>query len=72
MSTRYDIRVDTQTTYVDGESEPAHNRYVFAYTITIRNAGQVPAKLLTRHWVITDANGKVCVRAKVFATPAPP
>ena len=34
-------------------------RFVFAYTITIRNEGQVPARLLTRHWIITDANGKV-------------
>jgi len=34
-------------------------RSVFAYTITIRNEGEVPAKLLTRHWIITDANGRV-------------
>ncbi|CAG0878739.1 unnamed protein product [Cyprideis torosa] len=44
---------------MESESEPEENRYVFAYTVTIRNNGKIPAKLLTRHWVITDANGKV-------------
>jgi ApaG protein len=53
------IRVDVQTTFVAGESDPARMRYVFAYTITIRNEGTTPAKLLARHWIITDANGKV-------------
>ena len=41
------------------QSDPAEGVHAFAYTITIRNEGQVPARLLTRHWVITDANGKV-------------
>jgi ApaG protein len=54
-----DIRVDVETTYVAAQSDPTQNRFVFSYTITIRNQGGVPAKLLTRHWVITDANGKV-------------
>src|SRR5262249_30978997 len=53
------IRVDVETSYLDEQSDPREGRYVFAYTITIRNEGQVPARLLTRHWVITDANGKV-------------
>ena len=53
------IRVDVETSYLDEQSDPHESRYVFAYTITIRNEGQVPARLLTRHWVITDANGKV-------------
>jgi ApaG protein len=55
----HDIRIDIETTYVESESLPDEDRYVFAYTITIRNEGVVPAKLLSRHWVITDANGKV-------------
>ena len=59
MTTDYDIRVDVATQFVDKQSDPGADRYVFAYTITIRNQGVVPAKLLTRHWVITDANGKV-------------
>ena len=59
MTTPYDIKVDVATQFVDKQSDPGADRYVFAYTITIRNQGVVPAKLLTRHWVITDANGKV-------------
>lgn len=53
------IRVEVETNFVDEQSDARERRFVFAYTITIRNEGQVPARLLTRHWVITDANGKV-------------
>lgn len=53
------IRVDVETSYVDEQSDPNERRYVFSYTITIRNEGEVAARLLTRHWIITDANGKV-------------
>ncbi|MGD2081805.1 MAG: Co2+/Mg2+ efflux protein ApaG [Chromatiales bacterium] len=53
------ISVDVETTYVEAQSEPDEDRYVFAYTVTIRNQGAMPAKLLNRHWIITDANGKV-------------
>lgn len=53
------IDIQVQTAYLDGESAPDQDRYVFSYTITIRNSGSVPAKLLTRHWVITDANQRV-------------
>lgn len=58
-TTRHRIEVEVATNYVDDQSKPDESRYVFSYTITIRNEGQVPARLLTRHWVITDANGKV-------------
>lgn len=58
-SVNHKIRVDVSTSYVDDQSKPDEGRYVFSYTITILNEGTVPAKLLTRHWVITDANGKV-------------
>jgi len=54
-----DIRIQVATRYVDEQSEPEMDRYVFAYTITISNDGGVAAKLISRHWVITDANGKV-------------
>jgi ApaG protein len=54
-----DIRIQVATNYVDDQSEPDAGRYVFAYTITISNNGETAAKLLSRHWVITDANGKV-------------
>ena len=53
------INIDVATDYVDDQSDPAIGRYVFAYTITIANQGEVPAKLMSRHWVITDGNGKV-------------
>ncbi len=56
---RHRIRVEVETSYLDEQSDPHEHRYVFAYTITIRNDGPTPARLLTRHWVITDANGKV-------------
>ena len=55
----YEIRIQVATQYVDDQSEPDIDRYVFAYTITIENLSELPAQLLSRHWVITDANGKV-------------
>lgn len=55
----YAINVDVETRYIPEQSDPDQRRYVFAYTITIHNAGEVPAQLLTRHWIITDADGKV-------------
>ena len=55
----YDIQVDVRAQYVEAQSEPDEDRYVFAYTVTIQNHGTVAARLLTRHWIITDANEKV-------------
>jgi len=55
----YDIKVDVETQYIEDQSYPEQGRYVFAYTITIENCGNVPAQLLRRHWVITDANNRV-------------
>jgi ApaG protein len=56
---QYDVAVSAQTQYLADQSDEANGRFVFAYTITIRNEGSVPARLLTRHWIITDSNGKV-------------
>jgi len=53
------ITVEIETAYIEGQSEPDNDRYVFSYTITIRNEGEAPAQLLSRHWVITDANGNI-------------
>jgi len=58
-STQYAFDIDVATRYLDDQSEPAQARYVFAYTIRIRNRGTVPARLLSRRWLITDANGLV-------------
>ncbi len=55
----HSISVDVETQYVEAQSSPDANHYVFAYTITIRNTGTEAARLLNRHWIITDANGKV-------------
>ncbi len=59
ISPDHEIRVDVRTAFVEAQSDPTEGRYVFSYTITIMNTGDVPAKLLTRHWVITDGNGNV-------------
>ena len=56
---RYRIQGDVQSTYVDEHSAPENKRYVFAYTITIRNTGAVAAQLRARHWIITDADARV-------------
>ena len=53
------IKVDVETRYIEDQSNPEQNYYVFAYTITIQNEGNQGAQLLTRHWVITDSNQKV-------------
>ncbi len=56
---RYDITVKTRTAFVPEQSDVDGGRYVFAYTITITNTGSLPAQLLSRHWIITDANNQV-------------
>jgi ApaG protein len=53
------ILVSVETSFIPDQSDPGSQRYVFAYTITIRNEGSEAARLLRRHWLITDANGKV-------------
>lgn len=53
------IQVEVITRYLGEQSNPAENRFAFAYTITIRNVGPVAAQLFDRHWIITDGNGKV-------------
>jgi len=53
------IDIQVETHYLAAESEPNESKYVFAYTITIENRGDKPAKLMTRHWIIRDFNGKV-------------
>jgi ApaG protein len=52
------IRVTVESRYLPGQSVPRIGRYVWAYTVTIANEGEAPAKLETRHWVITDIEGR--------------
>jgi ApaG protein len=54
----YDFSVAVKTQYLSEQSNPARNQYVFSYTITIRNTGSVAAQLISRHWVIVDANNQ--------------
>ncbi|WP_457674147.1 Co2+/Mg2+ efflux protein ApaG [Thiolapillus sp.] len=56
---KHDIRVDVETTFIPEQSRPEAGQYVFGYTVTISNRGSLAARLLNRHWIITDANGKV-------------
>lgn len=53
------IRITVRTAYVPERSNPGSSYYFFAYEVTIANEGTEPAQLLTRHWIITDANGNV-------------
>ena len=59
IETPYAIGIDIATQYLDEESAPDQSRYVFAYTIRIENRGSQPARLLNRHWVVTDEDGQV-------------
>lgn len=82
----FSIKISAQSQYQPDRSSPEEGRYVFAYTITIENQGEEPARLLDRHWIITDADGKaqevrekgssansrICSRANAFSTPAGP
>jgi len=55
----YRVAVSATTQYIADQSDESAGRYVFAYTITIRNGGNVAARLISRHWVITDSQGLV-------------
>src|SRR5260221_9053864 len=73
---QYEVAVAAQTQYLADQSDEANSRYVFAYTITIRNAGSVAAQLISRHWIITDsqcllqqARGLGLVRAQPLLQP---
>jgi len=56
---RYHIDVSVVTRYLPEQSQPEQNRFAFAYTVTVSNNGELPAKLLSRHWIITDGDGRV-------------
>ncbi len=56
---RYQIDVSVVTRFLPEQSQPEQHRFAFAYTVTVLNNGQLPARLLSRHWVITDGDGKV-------------
>ncbi|SCX06879.1 ApaG protein [Nitrosomonas eutropha] len=55
---KYNIKVQVRTTYLQDQSDPALEQYVFAYTITINNIGSVASQLVSRHWIITGGDGE--------------
>lgn len=59
MTNKYEISVQAQSAFVPEQSDVGRERFVFAYTVTITNTGSIPARLISRHWIITDANEKV-------------
>ena len=59
MQTDHEISIRVETSYIESQSAPANNIFAFSYTISIQNSGKTAAKLHNRHWVITDADGKV-------------
>ena len=56
---KYRIEIKPVPQFIPEQSDPDDSRYVFAYTITIRNLGELPVQLIARHWIITDANNEV-------------
>ena len=58
-SKKHDIKVSARVVFVPDQSDAEQGRYVFAYTITITNTGKAAARLLSRHWIITDSNNEV-------------
>ena len=58
-SKKYEIEIEVATHYLPEQSNPGEERYFFAYNITVTNTGTESAQLISRHWVITDAAGRV-------------
>ena len=56
---KHDITVTSRVTFIPAQSDPDSGRYVFAYTMTITNTGTGTARLVSRHWIITDAENQV-------------
>ena len=56
---KYEFSVDVRPQFVPEHSNPDEDKFLFAYTVTIRNTGDVTAQLISRHWIITDAHNKV-------------
>ena len=57
--TQYEIRIEPVSTYVAEQSDPSRDQFVFSYTIRITNVGTVAARLVSRHWIITDGEHRV-------------
>ena len=58
-ASKYHVSVSTEAQYLADQSDETKDRFVFSYTVTIRNGGTIPAQLISRHWIITDARNQV-------------
>jgi ApaG protein len=58
-SNKYRIEVLPLPQFIPEQSDPENDRFIFAYTVTITNVGEIPAQLVSRHWIITDGNNEV-------------
>ena len=56
---KYNVDITVETAYIDTQSSPILHQYVFSYTISITNTGTIPTKLLRRHWLVTNSEGKI-------------
>ena len=56
---KHEFTVEADPEFLPEQSDPAADRYMFAYRITVRNTGEMTAQLVSRHWIITDANDRV-------------
>jgi ApaG protein len=56
---KYEVSVATEAQFIADQSDESKDRFVFSYTVTIRNSGTVPAQLISRHWIITDSRNQV-------------
>src|SRR5450759_2986470 len=56
---KYDVSVSTATKYLADQSDETQSRFVFSYTVTLRHSGTIPAQLISRHWIITEARNQV-------------
>lgn len=56
---KYQIEIQPMPQFIPDQSDPENDRYVFAYTVTIKNIGEIAAQLVSRHWIITDGNNEV-------------
>tara|TARA_B100001769_G_C21716968_1_gene394755 strand:- start:28 stop:405 length:378 start_codon:yes stop_codon:yes gene_type:complete len=59
MENLYKIDISVATEYLEYQSMPNMNKYAFSYKVTIKNLGKIPVKLISRHWIITDANENI-------------
>lgn len=56
---KYLFKVTVESKFLPDQSDATENRYSYAYSVTIKNSGNVPAQLISRHWIITDANNRI-------------